>query len=722
MNLPFLRYFKWGRAAQASVMEPPPAPAVVIEKPASERFGKTVQPNVSRFVGLSPLSDSSESMLAGMPAGMASAPTAVAPAFAAPSTTFAPRTISLGNLAAKPGAPGSAKGPAAERTISLQLADIAPHLPEGLLKAAPIDPYHRILLRASELERGMSSGHPSVHLRAIYQQAPDFFTREIDAADETEVALPFGKVLEQFAAFQVRTDQVIEEAIPTVETPFLQVTVEDSERFRVASAPVPAPVSPPVPEAAPVAETAPTGPIRLPLPPEAQRAIAAPAAAPVRIDPTRQPESAPASGPAPSPALAPAPTAAPAAKTIAFNLSPNGTGEPASERVPASSGPSVPTPAPSSPAPTQTAAPKIAFKIGPPSNDPRESVAPKISAPPSAAPAKFGPSGPRLQLPLSKILRGIAPTQLTGPRDEVPETARIEVPFSIVQPQLSSGKVSISPSQFQSALPEEWRERLQIEDVETPIPLDLQEVLQNLPGESLQIRSDQQAADVGSFFETPFSQKAAEDAARLSSAPVQPVAKPEVAPATKKEVAVASAAPPVVARIADPGPAATSQAATLPKVAPKRPAQPRPTIPATASAVPEGKLTALHVEFDTDEVLDAKAVVNRVSAFPGLKGCAIVFSDGLSLAGNLPAEYEVDALCAMAPAIMKKIAEQMAGAKLGALNCITVFCAGAAVTFFARGNICLAALHAAGEEIGSEIRARLGRVADGLALTYVQSA
>jgi len=704
-------------------------PAVVIEKPASERFGKTVTPNISRFVGLTPQSDSSESILAGTAAGMAAAPAAVAPAFAAPSTTFAPRTISLGNLVGKPGGSESAKGPAADRSISLQLADIAPHLPEGLLKAAPIDPYQRVLLRASELERGMSSGHPSVHLRAIYQQAPDFFTREIDADDETEVALPFGKVLEQFAAFQVRTDQVIEEAIPTVETPFLQVTVEDSERFRAASAPVPAPVPPPVPEAAPVAETAPTGPIRLPLPPEAERAIAATAAtpaAPIRIDPTRQSESAPVSSPTPSPGLAAAPAPPAAAKKIALNLSPNGTGEPASERVPASSGPSVPTPAPSSPAPTPTAAPtaapKIAFKIGPPSNDLRESIVPKLSAPPSAAPAKFGPSGLRLQLPLSKILRGIAPTQLTGPRDEVPETARIEVPFSIVQPQLSSGKVAISPSQFQSALPEEWRERLQIEDVETPIPLDLQEVLQNLPNESLQIRSDQEAADVGSFFETPFSQKAAEDAARLSSAPVQPVAKPEVAPATKKEVAVASAVPPVVARIADPGLAATSQAATLPKVAPKLPAQPRPTIPATAAAVPEGKFTALHVEFDTDEVLDAKAVVARVSAFPGLKGCAIVFSDGLSLAGNLPAEYEVDALCAMAPAIMKKIGEQMAGAKLGALNCITVFCAGAAVTFFARGNICLAALHAAGEEIGSEIRARLGRVADGLALTYVPSA
>jgi predicted regulator of Ras-like GTPase activity (Roadblock/LC7/MglB family) len=130
----------------------------------------------------------------------------------------------------------------------------------------------------------------------------------------------------------------------------------------------------------------------------------------------------------------------------------------------------------------------------------------------------------------------------------------------------------------------------------------------------------------------------------------------------------------------------------------------------------------LQAEFETDDVLDAKAVVARISSMPGIKACAIVFSDGLSLAGNLPAEYEVDALCALAPAILKKIGEQMVAAKLGALNGITLFCANAAVTFFAHRNICLAALHSAGEEIGDEVRTRLTRVAEELAGAYLQSA
>jgi predicted regulator of Ras-like GTPase activity (Roadblock/LC7/MglB family) len=668
MNLSLLRFLKWGRGAQAGVAEPPPLPAVVIEKPASERFSHTVMPNVSRFVGLTPQGESNEAVLAGLAPGVTAPASSVAPAFASAATSAsAPRTVSLGNLglAVKAGASESAKGPAPDRTISLQLLDLAPHLPEGLLKATPIEPGYRVLLPASELERGMSSGQPSVHLRAIYQQAPDFFTRQIDEADETEVALPFGKVLEQFTALQVRADQVREEAIPEVETPFLQLTAEDGLRFGAASVPVAPPAPPPRPEPAAIAQTEPTAPIRLPLPPEAQRAIAAVAAAPaepIRIDPTRAPVRTPAS--------APLPASAPEAKKIAFNLSPNGTGEPASERVPASSGSSVPTPRPAAPGPGSTAGaaapPRIAFKISPPSNDLRTPIAPRTSAP-----GQFSAGGPCLRLPLGKILRAIAPTQLSGPREEVPETARIELPFSIVQPQLSSGKVSISPSQFQSALPQEWRGRLQMEDMETPIPLDLQAVLQNLPGDSLQIRSDQEAADVGSFFETPFSRKAAEDASRLAPPPVRPDVNAAIAPAS--------------------------------------------TPPAT-------KRTELQIEFDTDEVLDARAVVARASTFPGVKACAVVFSDGLSLAGNLPAQYEADALCAMGPAIMKKIGEQMAGARLGTLNSVTVFCAGAAVTFFTHGNICLAALHAAEEPFASEVRLRLDRVARGQDRANPQSA
>ena len=60
----------------------------------------------------------------------------------------------------------------------------------------------------------------------------------------------------------------------------------------------------------------------------------------------------------------------------------------------------------------------------------------------------------------------------------------------------------------------------------------------------------------------------------------------------------------------------------------------------------------------------------------------------------------------------------MSAAKLGALTGITVFCERAGVTLFAHGNICLAALHARGEEINCAARARLGQFAEELARTY----
>ena len=157
--------------------------------------------------------------------------------------------------------PDSSDLAAAERTIALQLADVAPRIPAGLLKPEPIDPAHRLLLKASDLERGMSSGRPTVPLRAIYQQAQEFFIREVEDADKTEVALPFSKVLEQFAAFQVRPDQVAEQALPQVETPFLQVTLEDSQRFGTPATPVaaPEPTAQPEPKTTPVTEIQPDG-------------------------------------------------------------------------------------------------------------------------------------------------------------------------------------------------------------------------------------------------------------------------------------------------------------------------------------------------------------------------------------------------------------------------------------------------------------------------------
>ena len=54
MTIPFLSYFKRGKASDAAAEKPAaeakPAPAP-LEKPSSERFKKTVMPNSTRTVG-----------------------------------------------------------------------------------------------------------------------------------------------------------------------------------------------------------------------------------------------------------------------------------------------------------------------------------------------------------------------------------------------------------------------------------------------------------------------------------------------------------------------------------------------------------------------------------------------------------------------------------------------------------------------------------------------
>ncbi|HEY3662178.1 MAG TPA: hypothetical protein VGL24_03410 [Chthoniobacterales bacterium] len=692
MNLPFLRYFnfKKDKSAEGGVaVAPSPSPVAPLVKPASERYGKTVMPNVSRIVGLEPAGGFPMTMPVGNPAPVA--------------VTGAPRKISLGSnssIAVLPKAETSA--PVSERAIALQLADLVEHLPAGVLQTMPVDPEKRVLFKASDLERGMSSGRPSVLLRSIFQQAPDFFVTDIEATDVREVLLPFGKVLEQFTAFQVRPDQVIDEAVPQVETPFLQMTIADGERLGKPATPIPAPVvaaaaAAPEVEAAPVApaDVAPEvpetiRPIRLTLPNEIKaEAPAAAAPAPVAEEPAAPKTIRPIRLTLPNDVKKTTDEAAAPAPLAAKKISPNGMGVPATERVPASSGPSIPTPLPSPFAPPAPA--RIPFKVSPPSNDLRGSVLPATATPPpKPAAVCFSPDGPRVRLPLRNVLRGLSPFQLSGPVDEVPETATIEIPFSIIEPQLSLGRIAVSPAQFQAALPEEWRGLFKIEETEQPVVLPLQEVLQNLPNESLQLRPDQVEVVLTETFETPFSAKAAEDAARMKVA-AGPIAKAPV-----------SAEPP------DPVPASVAEEITAEDVK-----LPESSIPATAPAV----RSALQVAFDTDEVLDAKAIVAQTSKLPGVSACAIVFSDGLSLAGNIPAEYQTEALCALAPSIVKRINDQMVGASLGPLNGITLYCAKTPVSFFAHGEICLAALHSGGE-ITAEVRARLSCAARELAAMY----
>jgi hypothetical protein len=165
-NLPLLRFFKKSRPHEGGTAVVS-QPIVAIEKPASERFGKTVMPNVTRIVGVEAAPDLSLPVGAAVSPDMPSISTASlfatgSAVATATATAPAPRKISLGansGLATgpRPVTPEMPGPAAAERTITLQLADVAPNLPAGLLKSGLVDPGHRLILKTAGLERGMST-------------------------------------------------------------------------------------------------------------------------------------------------------------------------------------------------------------------------------------------------------------------------------------------------------------------------------------------------------------------------------------------------------------------------------------------------------------------------------------------------------------------------------------------------------------------------------------
>ena len=105
-----------------------------------------------------------------------------------------------------------------------------------------------------------------------------------------------------------------------------------------------------------------------------------------------------------------------------------------------------------------------------------------------------------------------------------------------------------------------------------------------------------------------------------------------------------------------------------------------------------------------------------------MSACAIVFSDGLSLAGNIPAEYEADALCALAPSIMKRINDQMIGANLGPLNGITLYLRKNAGQLFRPRQYLPRRPPLGRTRSRAEVRARLGCAVRELARMYAQPA
>ncbi len=710
MALSLLTFIKRKFAAPPAPVIPPPAP--VLDKPNSDRFSKTVLPNATR---VAPLHDPFQSSATAAP---------VATSAPAPTPTI---SMNAPQPSALPPAVAVALEPRVERVLPLTLSDVLGQMPPGFVRAvADGEASRRILLKAAELERGMANGKPCVSIATIYQQVPEIFLRPVEPSDPAQVALPFAKVLEQFTALQMRSDQHQEQAVPEVETPFLKVTLEDDKRFGTTKQPL--------------RTSEPHPPMRV-MPATAQSIAAAEPEATATVMPMPAPTLSPkrhsnanGNGQTSSngsghtlPPTAPVEKPATAPTRIPFSLTPNGTGVPAVERVPASSGgASVPTSST-----TPSAAPtRIPFKLSPPSDDLKPKGEPWLtkenlsgteiaSAPVAAVSAK---AVTKISLPLKPILENLPPFQLTGDVKSVPNDARLELPFSLVEPQLPSGRVSVKPDDFADALPEAFRAFFTAKDIAAPVMLPLQDVLSNLPSAALRMREDQEEQERGSNFATPFSATAAEDAKRfnLASGPVAkpvvslttpeiPAAKPE--PIRKAEARVEPA--PVLAAVATvvatPEPPKVEPVATTPEPIAPRPKK-RSKLPAR---------TELEEALATDGSADAKAVVAHVEQISGVEGCAIMFGDGLNLAGELPDSYEAEGLCAMAPSMMQRIENHMVETKLGGMRAMTLSCTNASITFFMQDNLCLAVLHKR-NDLASDVRTRLDAIVRELAKTYSQ--
>jgi predicted regulator of Ras-like GTPase activity (Roadblock/LC7/MglB family) len=708
MKIPFLGLFRkaTGRLPKASPKQGThgSSGARRVEKPSEQKLSKTVLPNTTR------------SSTATDPFKTASSAPSIKMASASGPAISLKRDL--------PPAVRLAMQPRIERSISLELSDVLEQMPAGYVKSSgAIDGSRHILLKASEIEKGMAEGKPTVSLATIYEQVPEIFLHTVPSADTTHVSLPYGKVLEQFNKAQVRADQVSDHAVPQVETPILQVTMEDKERFGTAMVPPQTSVLPPVKVEPATAKTISTA--------EPEAAVRE-KVAPVHPTPRAIPLSTPVIK---TPEPAASPQAEPAAPTrIPFYVPPNGMGASASERVPASSGPPIPTGAPKKP----TSA-RIPFRVSPPCDDlrPKLTLVPGLEAAGESPPSEESPAPPsgskpekiKVSLALQVVMQNLPAFQLKGTPQVIPSDVRVEFPLALVEPQLATGRVAVEAKAFRATLPEPYREFFVVDSSETPVLLPLQEVLKNLPTTALKLRDDQEEIDVTASFETPFSIKAKEDEQRFNVS-AGPVAKPVETPdekivpeAANEEKRVEEAAP---AKIEMPDAKATGALAkwmeagvahstkeTASADTPENSEASKEPSPAEPEPAPTLDIKG------RKEKNEAKEVVARANTLPGVTGCSLTFADGLGLAGNLPAEAAADGLSAMAPSLLQRIEKHMLDTKLGSLTAMTLHCTKSAVTFFMQGNICLTVLHTDGN-LPSETENELAKMTKELSRTYSQ--
>ena len=340
----------------------------------------------------------------------------------------------------------------------------------------------------------------------------------------------------------------------------------------------------------------------------------------------------------------------------------------------------------------------------------------------------------KIGLSLQAIMQNMPAFQLNGNPETIPADMRVEFPLSLIEPQLATGRVAIEAKTFQAAMPGNFREIFIVDSSETPVLLPLQEVLKNLPSAALKMRDDQEEIEIGASFETPFLVKAKEDEQRfrVSSAPVSKPSEKPATEAAREETRRDATAPEKIEEVKaktteTPEPVEASVPERATEVAHQDDAALEKAAPISkkeAEASEEQNEAGLEPAPPLDikgrkEKNEAKEVLARVNALPGVAGSCLTFADGLGLAGNLPAEAAADGLCAMAPSLLQRIERHMLDTKLGSLTAVTLHCTKSPVTFFMQGNICLTVLQAGGR-LAPETQDELVNMTKELSRTYSQ--
>ena len=388
------------------------------------------------------------------------------------------------------------------------------------------------------------------------------------------------------------------------------------------------------------------------------------------------------------------------------------------------------------------------------------SALPFAPAPPEELPEESGD----IELSLLNVLRAIPQEDLGFDPEEVPTDVRVQLPLSLVRPQLSSGSVTVPLNEIIAGCDERYHPAFVNSREGTQVPLPLQEIFHNLPGDIPEAPSTAEFVARQQAEGAPIFDPMAPDQAEAQSQPAeqqsgqqwqnQPYAAPEFAPtpaaSTQEEIvgkpAESAALSPHLFTSAQPqtglsseqllgspfsvqqpAPEASSEAppAPFPPVETPDPTpatpQPQPEIAATADQPDNAgddfadfdqqtdlDQLALRAIFQVEHRLTAQGVLDLCCGLPGVGACVALHPGGaLTAETSSGAQFGEDAA-----GMFQSVAGLARGLGIGEADTFTIRTRKGTFSFFSQGDLCLGVLHDSGHSsFGPGTREKLVLVA-----------